>query len=252
MKNKKIFVLGGNGFVGKNLLKKLIKNNKLDVFATLFNKKNNEIKNVKYLSVDLRKYKDCLKITKNKDMVYICAATSSGASDIENNPLIHFKDNLLINLNVFEAAIKNNVKKIIFISSSTVYPHTKKIMSEKDVNFKFFPKYFVVGWMKLFSEISGKIFAEYSNTKSKILIVRPGNLYGPYDKFNEKKSKVIPSLIKKFYDCSKDGKKVLIWGNGKDIKNFIFIEDFIENLIKVSFKFKKNEKINIASKKVFL
>ena len=62
-------------------------------------------------------------------------------------------------------------------------------MSEKDVNFKFFPKYFVVGWMKLFSEISGKIFAEYSNTKSKILIVRPGNLYGPYDKFNEKKIK---------------------------------------------------------------
>ena len=68
----------------------------------------------------------------------------------------------------------------------------------------------------------------------------------------KKKSKVIPSLIKKFYDCSKDGKKVLIWGNGKDIKNFIFIEDFIENLIKVSLNSKKMRKLILLQKKVFL
>ena len=237
MKNKKILVLGGNGFIGKNILKELIKN------------KKNKIKNIKYINVDLRKYNDCKRITKNQDIIFICAANTSGASDIVNNPLIHFKENILINLNILDAATKNKVSKIIFISSNTVYPSSKNFMKEKDVTYKLFSKYFVVGWMKLFSEISSNIFAKYNNTISKVLIVRPGNLYGPEDKFDEHKSKVIPSLIRKFSNHKLDNKNIEIWGDGKDIKDFMFIKDFVKNLIRISFKFKEHDIINLASGK---
>tara|TARA_B100000989_G_scaffold87695_1_gene63249 strand:- start:46808 stop:47782 length:975 start_codon:yes stop_codon:yes gene_type:complete len=249
MKNKKILVLGGNGFIGKNILIELIKNKKNKIFASLFKNKKGKLKNIKYYNVDLRNYKNCVKITKGKNIVFICAATSSGASDLEKNPLIHFKDNLLINLNVLDASTKNNVRKIIFISSNTVYPPSKNTVGEKDINYKLFSKYFVVGWMKLFSEISSEIFSKYKNTQSKVLIVRPGNLYGPNDKFQDHKSKVIPSLIKKFSNHKLYNKDIEIWGNGKDIKDFMFIKDFVTNLIRISFKFKENDIINLASGK---
>ena len=103
--------------------------------------------------------------------------------------------------------------------------------------------------MKVFSEISSKIFSEYNNSKSKILIVRPANLYGPMDKFDDEKSKVIPSLIKKFKKHALKKKNINIWGDGKDIKDFMYIKDFVSNLIRVSLKFKSNDVINLASGK---
>lgn len=62
------------------------------------------------------------------------------------------------------------------------------------------------------------------------IIVRPGNLYGPHDKFDPKKSKVVPSLISKIV---KKNKTIDVWGDGKDLKDFLYIEDFCEALVKI-------------------
>ena len=99
-----------------------------------------------------------------------------------------------MNLNILKASSQNKVKKFIFISSNTVYPVNRKPMREHDVNFTLFHKYFNVGWMKIFSE---KLCEMYKK-KMNITIIRPGNIYGPHDKFDPVKSKVIPSLIRKF------------------------------------------------------
>ena len=114
-------------------------------------------------------------------------------------------------------------------------------MTEKDVNYSLFNKYFNVGWMKIFSE---KICQMYKN-KMNILIIRPGNIFGPHDKFDVVKSKVIPSLIRKF-----ETKKIIeIWGNGKDIKDFIYIEDFVTILLKLINKPFNFKILNVASGK---
>ena len=87
----------------------------------------------------------------------------------------------------------------------------------------FFINIFNVGWMKIFSE---KLCEMYKD-KMTINIIRPANLYGPYDKFDPTRSKVVPALIGKF----ERQKSIEVWGSGKDVKDFLFIEDFVDKFI---------------------
>ena len=102
-------------------------------------------------------------------------------------------------------------------------------MKEKDVNYSFFKKYENVAWMKLYTEKVCEMFNKFFD----VLIVRPSNLYGPYDKFDKVNSKVIPSLIRKF------NSKKLIFGVMVRYKRFLYIKDFVEILILLI----KNKKI---------
>ena len=174
----------------------------------------------------------------------MCAANSSGAKVIQENPLAHFSPNIIMNTNMLQASYENKVKKFIFISSSTVYPLTNYPVKEGDAKFKFFEKYYIVGWMKRFSEVMCNIYSDKIENPMKTLVVRPGNLYGPYDKFNREESKVIPALLRRVVEKQNP---IQVWGNGKDLKDFLFIDDFIDALIKVSLNNKDLGVINIAS-----
>ena len=236
-----ILIVGGSGFVGTNILKK-INHTKYNVFATR-NKSKKYLKSgkIKYFKGDLKNLKFCEKITSSIDIVIMCAAVSSGAMIIQNNPMFHVDENIIINQNILKASAKNKVKKFVFLSSNTVYPVSKKPMKEKDMNYDLFHKYFNVGWMKIFSE---KLCEMYKN-KMIINIIRPANLYGPYDKFDPTRSKVVPALIRKFEKQT----TIEVWGTGKDIKDFLFIEDFVVNLLIVVEKVNKFSILNICSSK---
>jgi GDP-L-fucose synthase len=243
MVKKKILILGGAGFVGTNLLKKINKS-KFDVIAT-YNSNNKffKVKNTKYIKIDLLK-KIPQKIFNKVEMVFMCAANTSGAKVMTEKPLSHLTPNLIMNALVLEKAQQAQVKKFIFISSSTVYPVSNKAMTENDMNFKFFEKYYVVGWMKAFSEIMCRMYSEKIKNKLQTIVIRPGNLYGPHDKFDPEKAKVIPSLIRKFMAKTKS---INVWGDGNDVKDFMYVEDFCEIALKISQKSKKSMTINIAS-----
>ena len=238
MKNK-IIIIGGSGFIGTNILKKIDKK-KNHIFSTFFkNKEYYKINGVKYFKGNLKNLNFCREITKSMDIVIMSAAVSSGAMVMQKNPLFHVDDNIIMNLNILKASSENNVKKFIFISSNTVYPVSIKAMTEKDVDYSLFDKYFNVGWMKIFSE---KICQMYKN-KINILIIRPGNIFGPNDKFDLVRSKVIPSLIRKF----ETKKTVEIWGDGKDVKDFIYVDDFVSIVLKLINKPFKFMILNVAS-----
>lgn len=227
---KKILITGASGFVGTNLINALKKDKKFLLFGTYFKNRPKYTKNVKYFQADLTKKKDCFRVLKNIDYVFNCSAITSGASDIQKKPLIHLTPNVIINCSLLESAYENNVKKFIFISSNTVYPLSKKAMKESDAKYNFFEKYFIVGWMKKFSEIMCEMYSLRIKKKMQTIIVRPGNLFGPYDKFDEEKSKVIPALIKKVLESKGE---VKVWGDGNDLKDFLYIDDFIDGLIKL-------------------
>lgn len=234
-----ILIVGGSGFVGTNILKK-INYAKYKVYATR-NKSKKYLKSnkIKYFKGNLKNLKFCEKITNSIDIVVMCAAVSSGAMIIQNNPMFHVNDNITMNQNILKASAKNKVKKFVFLSSNTVYPVGKKPMKEKDMNYDLFYKYFNVGWMKIFSEK----LCEMYKSKMIINIIRPANLYGPYDKFDPTRSKVIPALIRKF-----ERQKIIeVWGSGKDVKDFLYIDDFVENLLTVVEKVNKFSILNICS-----
>ena len=160
----------------------------------------------------------------------MCAAKSSGAKVIVNNPMAHLNPNIIMNTHMLEASYINKVKKFIFISSNTVYPNSIRSMKEKDSNYDFFEKYFIVGWMKKFSEMMCLMYSKKIKNPMQTLIVRPGNLYGPYDKFSWEESKVIAATIRKVYEKHNP---IEVWGDGKDIKDFLYIDDFIDCLVKL-------------------
>jgi len=245
-KSKNVLVAGGAGFVGTNLIKRLLAFG-ANVTATL-NEKPALIKDerVSYIKCNLLKLKDCIYAVKDMDYIFLCAAVTSGAEAILKNPLFLLNPNLIISMQMLEAAYEANVKKVLFISSNTVYPLTDYAVKEDDVNNEYFDKYFIAGTMKRYCEILCEIYSTKIPKPMKTVVVRPGNLYGPYDKFDTKRSKVIPSLIRRAIERHDP---FVVWGDGMDLKDFIYIDDYIDGMLLAMEKLDKYQPINIANGK---
>jgi len=246
LRNKRILVTGAAGFIGTNLILKLSELGAV-VTGTLHNNlPQHELRNVKLIKCDLTRVEDCLEVTKEIDYVFMAAANSSGAEVIEKSPLNHLTPNIIMNTRMLEAAYANGVKEFCFISSNTVYPVTNFPVRETDTDGSYFSKYFIVGNMKRFCEQMCEMYAQFINKPMKTLVIRPGNIYGPFDKFGVKESKVVASLVRK----AVEGKFPLeVWGDGQEVKDFIYIDDFIEGLISAFLSYESFEIYNIASGK---
>ena len=117
-------VTGGAGFVGVNLIKRLLDEG-ANIRATLHNNKAVLNDNrIEYFSGDLRLEKDCQKAVSDIDYVFMCAANTSGAKIMATTPLVHLTPNILMNMQMLQAAYAAGVKKFLFISTNTVYPLT--------------------------------------------------------------------------------------------------------------------------------
>lgn len=268
-KNKKVLVTGGAGFVGTNLILKLLDKGAL-VRATI-HKKPPQIdlprrplrqlaasplgensseaskagnSKVEFIKADLCMQSDCKKVVQGQDLVFMCAANTSGAAVIEKTPLAHVTPNVIMNTLMLEESHKANVKKFLFISSNTVYPLTNFPVKETDVNYQFYEKYFPVGWMKLFTEKLCEMYATKIKNPMTCVVVRPGNIYGPFDDFQWETSHVLPALIRKVIERHNP---LEVWGDGRDIKDFIYVEDLVEGLLLAIEKIKTVDPINIGA-----
>jgi GDP-L-fucose synthase len=241
---KKILVAGGSGFIGTNLTATLSRMGAQIRSTFHFKDYHQRLESVEYVSADLLLSEDCARVTRDMDFVFMCAAESSGAEVIERTPLVHLTPNLIMNAHMLAAAYENKVKRFCFISSNTVYPLTDFAVRESDANFDYFEKYFIVGWMKRFSEIMCEMYSSKIQNPMETVTVRPGNLYGPFDKFNKSESKVIAALIRRAIEGEDP---FTVWGDGFDIKDFLYIDDFIVGMLQAFAKAKDFDPINIAS-----
>ena len=243
-KHRRVLVAGAAGFVGTHLVRRLTSVG-AHVRGTLFTRPPQyQGRDVEYIQADLTTLADCQRATKDIDFVFMAAANSSGAAVIERTPLVHLTPNVVMNAQMLAAAYENRVKKFCFISSNTVYPSVDFPVKEEDVNNDFFEKYFVVGWMKRFSEVMCEMYATKISSPMPLLVVRPGNLYGPYDKFSRRESKVIAALLRRAVERASPFK---VWGDGRDVKDFLYVEDFIEGLLSAFTSTDGFVQINIAS-----
>jgi len=247
-KNMNVLVTGANGFVGVNLLQRLLKLG-ANITATIHNTAP-IIKDdcITYIQCDLQKPEDCKKVVQGIDFVFMCAAKTSGAAGMENDPLVHFTPNVIMNLLMLKAAYEANVQKFLFLSSSTVYPLTDYPVHEDDVTNEFYDKYFVEAWAKRFSEIACEMYATRTNAAMKLVVLRPANLYGEHDNFEWETSHVIPALIRKVVERHDP---IEVWGDGNDIKEFIYINDFIDGMLLAMEKLNWFDPINIAAGKPY-
>ena len=121
-KGKKVLVTGGTGFVGVNLIARLISLG-AHVRATLHKKEPVLIDSrIEYMRCDLMNMEDCRKVAQGMDYVFMCAANTSGAAVIASTPLVHVTPNIIMNSQILEASYFAKVKKFIFLSSNAANP----------------------------------------------------------------------------------------------------------------------------------
>jgi GDP-L-fucose synthase len=243
-RGKRVLVTGASGFIGTNLVRRLASLGAIVRGATHLNPPQEVLPGVEYPSYDLLAIENCFKATKDMDYVFMAAANSSGAAIMETTPLVHLTPNVVMNSQMLAASYENKVKKFCFISSNTVYPLTDFAAKEEDVTNEFYEKYFIVGWMKRFSEIMCEMYSNKIENPMGTLVVRPGNLYGPFDKYTWTESKVVAALLRRAIEKHNPFE---VWGDGLDLKDFLYIDDFTEGMLQAFAKSDHFMPINIAS-----
>jgi GDP-L-fucose synthase len=184
------------------------------------------------------------------DVVIHAAASTSNAVDTVQDPLAHVTPNVAMNNFLIDSAYRNKVKKYIFISSNTVYP-PKGDDPVVETDFLFddpYPVYFPVGWMKRYAEVQCELYAKYLPNPMVTVVIRPSNLYGPHDKYDFAKCHVTPATIRKVAD---NLNPIPIWGDGSELRDLLYIEDFVEAIQCVIEKQETYDVYNVGCNKVY-
>ena len=244
---KNILVTGGSGFIGSAIVSYLVKSGyKVIVYDNNSRGKTERLakvrKYIKFIKGDIRDKKKLLSITGKVDTV-IHLAYVNGTKFFYKKPfeILDIAVNGLIN--ILEFCKKKKVKNFFLASSSEVYQNPLKIPTDEKEMLKipniYNPRY-SYGGGKIISELYGLYFAK--KFFKKFIIFRPHNVYGK----DMGEDHVIPQFIKRFKKLGKR-KQFLIFGTGKEIRSFIYIDDFISGFSKIFKKGKNQEIYNIGT-----
>ena len=227
---RKVLVAGGAGLIGTNLALRLAQEN-AQLRLTIHEKPlQAAFPNAEVLKLDLRRPEDCARAVEGMDYVFICAAHTSGAAVIRATPLAHITPNVLINTLLLDAAYKAKVAKVCFISTGAVYPPTgaRPVVESEAFDGNPHDVYFAAGWMKRYAEILCQTYSERIASPMSTVVVRPSNIYGPYDKFDFATSHVTAALIRRAVERHSPFE---VWGSGEDIRDLVYVDDFIDALL---------------------
>ena len=240
MKNKNILITGGLGFIGSHLTNKLIKNNNITIIDNLSTGKIDNLENINHENLTLIK-KDLNSIDLNAtlaniDYVFHLAAMSSVPLSIKQ-PISCNMENVTSTINLLNACVHNNVKKIIFSSSSAVYGKNTNIpLKETELPMPTSP----YASSKASCELYLQSFHESYGLN--YIVLRYFNTFGPKQDNNSQYSAVIPNFISALLK----NEQAEIYGDGEQTRDFIYVEDVVKaNINAVESDY--NGIINIAS-----
>jgi GDP-L-fucose synthase len=214
-KNSKILITGSTGMVGSavvRILKELGYNNLLTP-----PRKEVDLVNPQDVQAYFAYHKP--------EYVFLIAAKVGGIHANMTYRADFIFDNLMMQSNTINACKENNVKKVLFVSSGCVYPkYAENPISEEAM---------LTGLLEPSNEhysiakIAGIKMCEAYNMQYGLeyAVVIPNNIYGPGDNYHPENSHVMASLIRKFHEAKQNGTDVEIWGSGKQMREFVYVED---------------------------
>ena len=238
LKDAKIYVAGSNGMVGSAIVRALKAKGYINIVVK--SSKELDLKNQQAVRDFFNQ--------EQPEYVFLAAAKVGGIHANNSYPATFIYDNLMIQSNVIQAAYDFNVKKLLFLGSSCIYP-------------KFAPQpikeeYLLTGSLEPTNEayaiakIAGLKMCQFYKQQygCNFISAMPTNLFGVNDNFNLENSHVLPALLRKFIEAKQNNKQeVTIWGSGTPMREFLFVDDLAEACLFLMENYNGIETVNIGT-----
>lgn len=236
--NSKIYVAGHRGLVGSAVLKEL----NFQGYKNIITRNHSELDLTNQEQVNNFFSKE------KPEFVFLCAAKVGGIKANMDYPADFIYNNLAIAVNVIKAAYNNNVKKLLYLGSSCIYPR----MCPQPINENYLLSKPLESTNEFYAlaKIAGlKMCAAFNKQYgTNFISCMPTNLYGPNDNFNLETSHVLPALISKFCKAKKENlDSVYVWGTGNAKREFLHVDDLASALIFLMNNYNENIHINIGT-----
>lgn len=237
-KNSKIYVAGHRGLVGSAILRNLQEKG----FNNIICRTHKEL--------DLTNQNEVRKFFEEErpEYVFLAAAKVGGIHANNTYPADFIYENLMIQNNVIKAAHDFEVKKLLFLGSTCIYPKMAPQPIKED--------YLLTGSLEETNEayavakIAGLEMCKFFKRQygDNFISCMPTNLYGPNDNFDLKNSHVLPALIRKFHEAKVNNSEVVeVWGTGKPLREFLYVDDMADACVFLMENYDGEQHVNIGT-----
>lgn len=238
---RKVLVAGGSGLIGRPLVDMLVGCGARVTVASMEACDPSSFGNLYYVKADLRYMDQCEMHCGGKDIVFNLVGVKGSPATTLRYPATFFTPTIQTQTNLMEAARRAGVKHYLYTSTVGVYPPAEVFHENDAWNGPPSPNDRFAGWAKRMGELQAEAYAiEYG---FKCSIVRPGNVYGPWDNFYPETAMVLPALIAR---AMNNGGLLEVWGDGSAIRDFVYAEDIARGMM-MAVEQGITEPLNLAS-----
>ena len=239
-KNSKIYVAGHKGMVGSAIVREL----KRQGYNNLVLRTHAEL--------DLTRQADVEQFFETEKPQYVFHPAGKVGGIIANQTAIadFMYENMMMEMNVINAAFKFGVKKLLFLGSSCIYPRLAPQPMKEDCLLTSSLEPTNEGYA--LAKISGLKYCEYLNRQygTDFISAMPTNLYGPNDNYHPEHSHVLPALIRRFHEAKEQGlESVTCWGDGSPLREFLYVDDLANLCVFLMNNYSGNETVNAGTGK---
>ena len=239
-KNSKIYVAGPRGMVGSAIVRRLRELG----YDNIITRTHHEL--------DLTRQDEVEKFfaEEKPEYVFLAAAKVGGIEANDKAPADFLYQNMMLEMNVINAAWHNGCRKLEFLGSSCIYPRlAPQPMPESCLLTSALEK---TNEASALAKISGLKYCEYLNRQygTDYISVMPTNLYGPNDNYHPTHSHVLPALIRRFHEAKESGaEEVTCWGDGSPLREFLYVDDLADLCVFLMNNYSGNETVNAGTGK---
>lgn len=239
-KNAKIYVAGHRGMVGSAIVRELQRQG----YTNIITRTHSELDLCRQDAVERF-------FAQEKPEYVFLAAAKVGGIVANAEALADFMyDNMLLEMNVINAAWRNGCRKLEFLGSSCIYPRmAPQPMPESCLLTSELEK---TNEAYALAKISGLKYCEFLNCQygTDYISVMPTNLYGPNDNYHPTHSHVVPALIRRLHEAKLAGaKSVTCWGDGSPLREFLYVDDLANLCVFLMNNYSGNETVNAGTGK---
>ena len=238
LKNKRILVTGGAGFLGRQVVEQL----------GVAGADSNKITVVRSSDRDLRTLENCQRVIEHQDIIIHLAAHVGGIGLNQVKPGELFYDNLMMGAQLIHCAYQAGIEKFVCVGTICAYPKFTPVPFKEDDLWNGYPEETNApyGIAKKALLVQLQAYRQQYNFNGIYLL--PVNLYGPEDNFNPDSSHVIPALIRKVHQAQQRGdRQLLVWGDGTPTREFLYSQDAARGIVMATVAYNEAEPVNLGT-----